>query len=319
VIFTNENSSTIIRHIERGTGHIFETNVASGITSRISNITIPKIQEARWLPDGTAVVIRYLDEKNEAVESFYAELTENEGFDELPLDGVFLPKNIHDLSISPDGSQIFYISGPPNNVSGIVSNPDGEKPVTVFTSAVTEWLSVWINDDTIMLTSKASARIPGFLFVLNPNTERTQKILGPITGLTTNTSPDGKYVLFSTSENRKLDFSVYDVSKNTSANLSVDTLPEKCVWSQINPVIVYCAVPKLITGSSYPDIWYQGVVGFADRIFKIDVSLRAITLIVDPQTAARQELDIINPMLSEDAQTLIFMNKNDSTLWSLEL
>ena len=42
----------VIRFIERETGHIFDTTTTSLPQTRVSNTTIPRIQEVLWLPGG---------------------------------------------------------------------------------------------------------------------------------------------------------------------------------------------------------------------------------------------------------------------------
>src|SRR3989338_2719832 len=49
--FIAGRNETLIRFIERETGHVFDTPLDSATVTRISNTTIPRIQEIVWLSD----------------------------------------------------------------------------------------------------------------------------------------------------------------------------------------------------------------------------------------------------------------------------
>ena len=53
---------------------------------------------------------------------------------------------------------------------------------------------------------------------------------------------------------------------------TLETLPEKCVWSKADASIFYCAVPENIPADNiYPDVWYQGLMSFSDAIWKVNI------------------------------------------------
>jgi hypothetical protein len=60
-------------------------------------------------------------------------------------------------------------------------------------------------------------------------------------------------------------------------------------------------------------------VSFSDDIWVIDLAMGSANVIATPVETAGEEIDFINPMLSPDEHYLIFMNKKDSSLWSLRL
>jgi len=78
VSFENEGGNTMARYIERGVGHIFETNMSTSKETRISNQTRLKIYEALWRDNGQSVVTRYLDDQNQAIRSFLIKLYDSE-------------------------------------------------------------------------------------------------------------------------------------------------------------------------------------------------------------------------------------------------
>ncbi|GEM_PF-6083129 len=64
----NLNGETLFRFVDRATGHIWEGNVETSGLGRVSNTTIPKIQEAVWAGPNN-VILRFLKEDRETVES----------------------------------------------------------------------------------------------------------------------------------------------------------------------------------------------------------------------------------------------------------
>lgn len=317
----------VARYIERGLGHIYETNMSTLKEERISNETRLKIYEAVWGNAGSGVAIRYLNgDSNDIIQTYSMVLrdiknaTTTEEGRRVESDGVFLPENISDVAVSQEkGDRMFYVIPVGDSSAGITVGFDGKKQAQVFDSPLKEWLSFWPNNKLITLTTKPSQNVPGFMFFLDTQTSKTTKILGRINGLTTLTSSDGKNVLYSESKSGGIDLYIYDVAKNSKTKLSLATLPEKCVWSKLKKEVLYCGVPQTAPSGGLPDNWYQGVVSFSDDIWMIDIATGITTMLVSPQKVAGEEIDLIKPLLSPDESFLLFVNKKDSLPWSLKL
>lgn len=317
----------VARYIERGLGHIYETNMSTLKEERISNETRLKVYEAVWGNAGSGVAIRYLNgDSNDIIQTYSMVLrdiknaTTTEEGRRVESDGVFLPENISDVAVSQEkGDRMFYVIPVGDSSAGITVGFDGKKQAQVFDSPLKEWLSFWPNNKLITLTTKPSQNVPGFMFFLDTQTSKTTKILGRINGLTTLTSSDGKNVLYSESKSGGIDLYVYDVAKNAKTKLSLATLPEKCVWSKLKKEVLYCGVPQTAPSGGLPDNWYQGVVSFSDDIWMIDIATGITTMLVSPQKVAGEEIDLIKPLLSPDESFLLFVNKKDSLPWSLKL
>ena len=167
----------------------------------------------------------------------------------------------------------------------------------------------------ITLTTKPSSDVPGYMYAIDPNKKDFNKILGDISGLTTLTSPNGKLTLYG---NSSLSLNVYNISTGEITPLIVRTLPEKCTWNKTS-TIVYCAVPKSISGALYPDAWYRGEVSFMDDVWKIDIENGNANIVLDPTSILGEGLDGIKLTQDENENYLFFVNKKDSYLWRLEL
>ena len=296
-----------IRFVESMNGHIYKMFLDTKIKEQISNSTIPSIYEALF--DGTAqtVIYRYLS-LDKTISSFVATLGAPKG--------EFLPQDISDLSVSQDKTKFFYLTENSTGATGTIRIFGQTTRSIVFNSPFTEWLSQWGVNNNIYLTTKPSYNTTGSMFLLNTTNKTTTKVFGGIMGLTTLINPSGSFVLFSTSTDTGPKLGVFDINKHTTKDLDTYGLPEKCVWSSDN-VNIYCAVPNAITGNQYPDYWYQGLISFDDFFVKIN------TITGDKITIANSndetKIDGTYLFLDKTESLLFFINKKDSTLWSLDV
>ena len=314
----NENEETLIRFVARENGHIFEVRADSTTQKRISNTTILRIWDTKWLSSGNAFVARFLDEESSEIESFYAEIKESDTGGDGEVDGVFLPNNIKELTLSND-DKVFYLTSSGNGSIGIIADANGDNKVQVFDSPLSEWNVQWSSGNKIALTTKPSADTLGYLYFLDNKTEKLEKILSGFAGLTTLVNKDATNVLFTQNEGNRLLLSVLDIDKEQITDLPVWTLSEKCIWSELNENIVYCGVPNVIPQGGDLDLWYQGLTSFSDSVWMIDIETQTASVLADPTDIVEREIDLIKPILSADEDYLIFTNKKDSLLWSLKL
>lgn len=317
----NNGSTTVIRYVERGTGHIVETTSASFESAKVSNTTIPKVPQVIWSPDGQSVIMRYIKDGTDNISSFSANIikaTTSQDISKNPK-SAFLSSNINQLAINPSGDKIFYLRNQEGESTGVISNIDGSKKNPIFRSAVTEWLVSWPNKDTIALATKPSFASLGYLFFINAKTGASNKILSDVNGLTILVSSSTKNILYSESIDDSIKLNYYNLKNNLNKTLSFKTLPEKCVWSKTEEFVVYCAVPKMIDVGDYPDVWYQGLISFNDSVWRVDTKTNSSELIFDIQKESGNEFDIVDPFLSDNDEYLFFTNKKDLTLWSLSL
>ncbi len=332
--------TTFIRWIDRGRGNIYEARKDSGTITTLSNTILPKMYESVWNRNLNAFIGSILDEES-LPNTLYAEIkissarlttngqsnasssqTIRPEIDVTPyeLKGKNLPKNMIGYAVSPDGKQIFMLVNESNNGIGYIANFDGTSVKKIFTTPLTKLNVEWPETNTIALTTKGTASEPGFLYFVNPKTGQWKKILGPIFGLSTKVSHDAKYVIFSaTGRNQTLVTSIYPIGKNTPVDPMVKTLVDKCAWGNFHKNVVYCATPVDISLATYPDDWYRGSVSFTDKIWQIDATNGEVHLVADIVDESDRLIDAFNLGLDSEDSTLIFMNKNDLSLWSYDL
>lgn len=322
---STSKTGDVIRFIDKVTGHIFETPTTALSLTKISNTTIPKIYESVWTENAQGVIIRYLKDDNQTIESFYAKLKSTgttgteDGSNPQTLEGTFLPQNISSLVTSPQKTQIFYTNSTVEGSLGTQANPDGTKRTELFKSPLREWNVTWPSTNIITLTTKPSANIQGILYFFNKTSSSLEKILTR-QGLTTLTSGDASRILISENIGGFISTSLFNVKTKQTEPFPIQTLAEKCVWSNTEKDIVYCAAPA--DGGLFgnlPDDWYQGLTSFTDEIWKIDLGTGSTERLANPSETAREDVDAYNLIVTPKDDLLIFSNKKDDSLWAVRL
>ncbi len=309
-----------LRYVDRATGNVYQTFTDRIEERKFSGTMIPKVYEAFFGNKGDAVIMRYLKSDAKTIQTFWGvlpkEVLGGDSTGEMEIRGTFLPDDIKDISLSPDTQSIFYLFNAGEETIGTTLEFATGKKVQVFDSAFNEWLSFWPNSKVITLTTKPSFAAAGYMYKIDPLTKNFSQVLGGITGLTTLTSPDGKFVLYS---DNNLSLSVYHTDTRETETLNIRTLPEKCVWIKAGD-FVYCSVPKSTPSGPFPDSWYEGVSSFEDQIWKIDVNNGTAEIIADLSAINKgEEIDGIKLALDAGENYLFFVNKKDSFLWKLNL
>lgn len=303
--------SNAIRFVDVASGHIFEKDLPDGVTSRINQTTVPKVQKALFVNDGNALIRQYVDDEGSII-SIFNDLNKKES------ESSTLTTNILEIVPSPDKKEIAFIMQDQRGSDLLVSQPNGESKSILNSSPLRGWSLDW-EKNMILLTQKSTASLPSSAYLIDRDSEKRKLLLQQLKGLATNLSPDGKNVLYSYINTEGVP--ILNVKGThvggTEKSLTVAGLAEKCVWHP-NGLKVFCALPKALP-KALPDSWYQGIVHFSDSVFEIDISTNKISHIISPETANGVSLDIIDMTLNDLGTVLFFKNKTDQTLWSLTL
>ncbi len=324
VFFSNKNNKEAVRFVDRANSNIYEYVLDSqtGEPTRITNTTIPKIQESVWSGTGDNLVLRYLNDDTDIVNSFSGKIkvsTTTSG--EIgSITGLFLPSNIKQLAINPKGDKIFglFTKADGSGSYGVTYSFDLTSKKQIFDSPLSLLNISWPKEDTITLTTKPSYKDFGYLFFFNTTSGSINRILGNVVGLSTLTNNTASLVAYSGTAGDSFNLDVYDVKTKLSKKYEISTLADKCVWGTKDTAVLYCAVPQIIPGNAYPDAWYLGVESFSDDIWMIDTSSGATKLIYNIGANENVSIDAINLRISSDDQYLIFTNKADLSLWLLQ-
>ena len=314
-IFT-KTKFPVVRFAERGTGYIYDVDARAQNETKQTGTTIVRVYESYFGDNGNSVIFRYLKSDNTTIATFLGKIippTSSDSGQFATIKGDFLPENISNLVMSPDGKRFAYIIPTSSGVAGIALNSDGTNKYQIFSNSFDEWLLDW-KGGGLTATTKAASTVPGYVYLIQ-TTGVFQKILGGIDGMTTNMSPDGKTLLYNSADKNKINLFVRH-QNGDSTKLDIATLPEKCVWSR-DSIILYCAVPTYLANSAtYHDEWYQGTAHFSDEIWKVDTGLGTSVKINDLESKG---IDAIDLRLDPNENFLFFRNNNDGTPWSLDL
>ena len=320
-IFTRSNRA-VVRYVDRATGHIYEM-VLPGATStplervKITNTTMPKIYEAYFRPDGTAVLLRSLKSDTDIIENMSLTLTPPTSTSTplYTMAAAVLRGDIGSVAVGTNNALYYSLQDSPSIVSSAF-NGSGLK--TILSSAFTDWRLATGGNNLIVYT-KASTNVAGFAYILNPANGALTKLLGPLNGLAAIPDASGTRIVYSYNERGKPKAFAKNVRSEANLEILPVTLAEKCVWSMELPNLLYCATPINGISAGEPDNWYQGRTLYSDQFWVFDTDAEIAQILIEPKASHGLDLDVVEPKLSPAEDYLIFMNKRDSSLWALKL
>jgi hypothetical protein len=317
---TVTTTETVFRYIERGTGHMYETFSDNLTQQRVSNFTIPQIQDAVFSQDGEFVILRKLDDLLNFEESFLASMqVVNEDTGERGLVGEYIEPAIKYLD--SNSRNYVYTTEKAEGGANFFSGSFGSSTVALIgESRISEWLIEDINNEYALITTKPTGTGQGSASLLNKTSGKTEQIISGKFGLTVKVSPDLKYAFFSVSEDNTVTNYVKNLETSIETKINgIQTMLDKCVWSKNREGIIFCGAPDFMPDSVYPDNWYLGLGNFDDHIFEIDVENTTSKMLMSSRQYVNRPFDTIKLELSPNEDFLLFINKIDLTLWALDI
>lgn len=172
----------------------------------------------------------------------------------------------------------------------------------------------WAFPDTLYLTQRPAAQVPGSVWSYNLKTGSVQTVAREESGLSIKWDGSG-------SDGLRWSFgqlSLIDKSNKTLSNIMLKTLPSKCVFTDIK---IYCAAPENQSSTeagALSDAYLKGTVNLNDNIYSaylsiIKTSPTSYPLVENVSAGTNLDhLEILN-------DRLIFINRKDRKLYSLSL
>lgn len=305
---TTMKDDTEVRYIDRASGNMYRFLLGARTLERITNLTLPGIQEAVWASDGSRAFLRFVSSEfgSDRIETYALSGTDEEGY--------FLEPGLSDVIVNGTSS-ILSVLPATNGTIGTRATLSGANPSTSFSTQLSA-LKVFRAGSSYAAATKPSALLPGYAFSIGRLGEFT-RVLGPLSGLSILPSPSGAKYLYSYRDGGALRLALVDTTTNETTALPLSTLADKCAWSS-DSLHVYCGVPRSISGT-FPDDWYQGVEQTSDRIWRIDISTRLASLESDPSVLAGEDIDLVAPSLDSKDEVLVFTNRDDGSLWLYDI
>ncbi|MEK7135525.1 MAG: hypothetical protein AAB780_02370 [Patescibacteria group bacterium] len=330
VVFAR-GGDTIVRYVDRGTGHISEVTLPkTGATTlakkKITNNTLPKIYEAHFRSDGSSVLLRFLEGDTDVVKNTSLTLT--------------APKSTLASTSSPQATDALYTVAAANLRGGLssilvgtgnslyyvlkdnssIGSSDfiGGSQRTLFSSAFNNWRLGKFGNNLLVYT-KASATAAGYAYSLPSGGGSLTKLLGPLPGLTVVANNSGTRLLYSYNEGGIPKLFVKNLENNAVSEILPASLAEKCVWSTKNINVFFCGTPLGGLTSSEPDNWYLGITHFTDYLWRFDTVSESAQLVSEPKTEFDMDIDVSDLRVTTQEDFLVFINKRDQTLWAVRL
>ena len=314
---------TIYRFTNKSNGNIFETTSRTPSLKRLTNNTIPKIKESIFSKTLENVVFRYLDD-SETIESYFSKIIMDKNStttqigegDFVKLESSFLQKNINNISFSEDGLVFYTVNVGDESYGYIFDINNPNNPEFSFSSNLRDIRTEWFKDNSILLGTKPSSVSNGLLFEYNFDTQKITKILEGGYGFNFLSKNNNDTIIYSELSRSEINSYSYNTRTKETLDLNLNTIvSDKCAWSNKLDTVIYCAVPNSKIGSGYPNLWHQGQVSFNDSLFKIDTETGLKLQI----TGLEEDFDITKLQVSDDDEYIVFINKKDLTLWSLDI
>ena len=294
-----------IQFYKKDGGDLLTSDFNGERQEKISNLTIVGLIEAIWSP------------RRDRAAVFYTDREDLKGFLHIGTSSVaVLPQKVTGASWSPDGTSLAYLVPGGEGMMLVTADASGKNGRTILSTPLSDISVQWSTANTILLQTAPSGLAEGYLFVLSRSTGTLQRLLGPLFGLTSLPSPNGSRILISTTNasGRALRSSLYTPATGDSLVLPFQTIPEKCVFTD-DSRIVYCAVPRTLSPDIIlPDSYLRGETHTADEVISFDIEKRGV------ETIFRDgDFDIANLIITKTRDRIFFVDRNDGTLWGLQL
>ncbi len=310
-----------VRFIDRANGYVYDkTTTREEPLARVTSSQIAKVYEAYFDATKNIVLMRYL--KGNVVENLVATIKKPVIISETArtyatLDTTLLTNKISFVSLLPSGQKALYMTKEATGASVNLYDFKTSQSKRVWNTKFSDFLPQVITENMVSLTTRASGRYPGNAYMLDIKNNSLKNIISNVNGLTTNVSPDGKMVLYSSYENGALKTMLLTIATGKVSDFSPTTLPEKCTWTKDSKTL-YCGAPTSVPLALYPDDWYKGESLFMDALWKIDATTNTSKIILDSAKASAQ-MDVTSPMVNDKQDYFIFINKHDMNLYGINL
>lgn len=304
-------NNSIVYYIERGTGHLYTNPTDTLNKARLSNTAAPGMHEIWWNNSNDPLFIVERVTERLTTRLFSGVLGEDTKQSGL----IFTPvsEDIHNLT-ARQGELFYFTESVAGGFSLIKNSFNFTAPENVVEKIELKEFNIHPTDNGVFLSTKSSYYSDGTLFKAENNV--LTKVLSGAKGFQVTVNNLGDRAMVSEYENSVLVSYLYKIDSGEKITLSNAYLTDKCIASQ-KSTLFYCAGSVNPEQTSYPDVWFKGLISHNDNIWKIDTETGTETSITTWNSD--EGVDIYRPRLSPDEDFLVFLNKKDLSLWSLDI
>ncbi len=297
-----------IRFAEKGTGHVYEIDLATGVESPVTQYTVPQTAEARFAPDGSSIAYTsFVDGTRTSVVAVLATTTGSsttEVTKTLPL-----PPGVDNLSYD-DADSLLYTLSDETGTIGYRFSISSQTRAEIFRIPMTQITMVWGDGlDSIYLYTKPSRYLEGYAYeVVDAKLERIGKGANGLTYTRNNT------IAITTTADLKDIKTSYTYATNTIP-AALPFLPEKCDFVDKNSNTFWCAASVEKIDPGFPEAWYAGSKTSNDGLWLVDAATGVADQRIEFKVASGRVVDATSLTATEDGFSVFFQNKLDSTVW----
>lgn len=305
--FASTSLGQAVRYVERGTGHVYEINLETGIESQVSRTTVPQVTSAVFAPGGNTVALS-------ASSNYKTSVFVGTFGDATNLVGIQLQPNAENISFASD-SEVLYTVSSQNSTRGYIHNIDTLTQSERFTFNYANLDVSWGNGlNKTYLATKPAHDFEGFIYSTQNNilTPEMPSAYG-LSGLITN-----NVILATFIQDRQYNSAVISSNGGVS-KLPLLALKEKCVFDVFNENYLWCAAPLSDPGTTFVEDWYKGVATSVDHLWLINTSKGEAELYASPEALTGRIMDVSAISINTTGDSLLMTNKLDHTLWMYDL
>lgn len=344
---TTTLTKTLLQFVDSKTGFIYEKDLSEPTSTpyQVTKQSYPNTLRAYFMNDTKngkgRVFLQYLASDQETIKTVTATIPESTSYTANLLNVTNLSDNIKFITTSPNNQKLAYLLTKKKTTNGFqdsssdwyyldkLSDTYGER---VHRSELTDWKLILLNTGEMYAYTTDSYSTKNTLYQVdktNSSLDSLSLIYGDHNGMSFLINQNNLLVSLATANGLKTytnnsfrgaeTFSDYNLT-----SLNFQTLVNKCTQNDSeNQNLIICAVPKEISNYEYglPDAWYQGMTTWEDNLYVVNQDYPLGQLLFDFQQDSdyTEKLDAKSLKISDDKIHLGFLNKNDSSLWTLNI
>ena len=319
-IQTTRPTTTIARYVMQENAHVFDLAVDTpgAVARSVSNTTVPGIAQAQWAAGGTTALLQYIDGGTVKTLSLTFPPASASSTDRTARMR-FLPDGITGAAFSPDGKSVAYLLTSAAGADGYTALADGSSAKKLFSLPLSQLVLSWPSAGTLLAYSKSSAGVSGVAFSIDSKSGAVTPLLYA-SGLTVTANQNLSSVLYQTRNSDTAISYVRDIKTGLNKRLQYVSSPERCAWSKSVSAAVYCAALLRDTSPGYLDFWHQGTVSATDVVVGYNLQTGQSAIIAVPGGKdGGVDSDILSLAVSPGDQYLLFIKKDDHSLWGIRL
>lgn len=318
----NEIKKQKVRYSTLKDGHILETSLSTISKEDIlSNKPILNLINNIWSLNGNTTLLQYFGENYEQPFSYIGNFDLGTSSQNKLVNAHHLEENIISSAISPKGTSIFYLVKTDTGSLGYIEKVKTREKTLIWKSLLTSLNVSWDSPGKILVYTKPTSITNGIVWILNPQTGKTNTVLTKEYALSPKINYLGDKILYSSEETKNGVFSlkIKNIETGENITLPLSTIAEKCTWGTGNSQYVYCAVPKDSMVGEFLEDWYMGVKNTNDELWRIDSNTNNVNQLFDPFKETEEKFDIEKLIVSPEEDYLLFKTRVNNILWSLKL